>query len=388
MNRPILIFCLIRFLLYFSHWMVLAHLPLVMTSHRFSDMEIGTVISLYSVSSMALMPAIGLWTDFFSPKRLLLAGALCMTTAFVLLSRLHALYPVAAAVFMAGTGAAALIVVSESLYLKLYAGVRPGRRIAWFQLSTYLGFGLGPLAGSWLMGGGPPLLFLAAAVGGGAIFCCGLASSDYPAIDFTLKGYGDDIRRPRAMLLIAAVFVLGTHFGVEQTSFSLLLTKELGFSVPTVGTVFACLGLWMAAAVPLAGRLHDKRKAMFVFLLAGMALSGVMQMATPLARTLPQLLTVRLLHTLGDTLALLELTILTARVFPAARLGGNSGVMYAARTVATFTSAIAAGYVNRHGYGMSFALNGAFVVAFSMATAIFIGSGKDRRAALGWTKRP
>ena len=379
------LFCLIRFLLYFSHWLVLAYLPVVLDDLAFPGPAVGLCISLYSVSSMALMPVMGLGADLVSPRRLLMAGALVMATSFALFPRLHAPYAVAAAILGAGFGAATLIVVSEALFLKVGTAGRLGRRVAFFQAATYAGFGTGPLVGGFLLPHGPGALFTTAATGCALIFLCGLLVPDAGAIAFDMKSYRSDLRRPKALLLCALIFVLGTHFGVEQTSFSLLLTRELHFTLPGLGVVFACLGLWMGLLAPLAGRLHDKKKSLFIFLVGGMAVSGLFQMLTPMAHSLAAVLAVRLLHTAGDTLALLELTIITARVFPNARLGGNSGAMYASRTLATFAAAIAAGYANRYGYGMSFLLNGAFVLACSLGVFFFIITGKDRRAALGWT---
>jgi MFS family permease len=221
--------------------------------------------------------------------------------------------------------------------------------------------------------------------GAGAIFLLSLFLVDYEPIVFSFKEYSGDILRFKPLLLIACLFVLGTHFGVEQTSFSLLLKEQFGLLPRQIGLVFACMGLWMALAVPLVGRFHDKRRSVFLFFLGGMAFSALFQVLTPLAVGIRSLVVIRLLHNLGDTVALLELGVLVALLFPSGRLGGNSGLLYGVRTLATFLAAVVSGSLNREwGYGASFMGSGLFVLCFVAGSFAFIGFSATRRQAVGW----
>jgi len=331
---------------------------------------------------MVLMLPMGAFSDFFSPKRTILVGAFLFGLSFTSLIFFESFWPIMVAIAISGLGVAALIVVSESLYLKLFGQKKRGARIGLYQLSTYLGFGLGPLAGGFLVTHSPAALFSTALGICGVIFLAGLCLEDCPPINFSFRQYGQDLRRPKAILLIACVFILGTHFGVEQTSFSLLLKENLKLSPQTIGLVFTCIGLWMALIVPFIGRLHDRHKSIFLFLLIGLGVSGLFQMLTAYAYTLPELLTVRLLHTLGDTFAMLELSVLVSMFFPSARLGGSAGFMYAVRTTATFISALMAGVANRYwGYGFAFFSNGLLVVIFAGFGLFFITLHHKRKNA-------
>ena len=385
MRRQILLSIAIRFLIYFTHWLVLAYLPLLLKGYGLSDLQIGMVIGIFSLSSMALMLPLGLFSDFFSPRRTMLCGALLYGGYFAALLTARSFGWILAAVCVGGLGSAALVVVSESLYLKHFGQIQRSRRVATYQLSTYLGFGLGPLVGGLVVQTSPELIFVFAVAGAGAIFLLSLFLIDYEPIVFSFKEYSGDVLRFKPLLLIACLFVLGTHFGVEQTSFSLLLKEKFGLLPLQIGMVFACMGLWMALVVPLVGKYHDKRKSVFLFFLGGMAFSALFQMLTPLAVDIWSLVVIRLLHTLGDTVALLELGVLVALLFPSARLGGNSGLLYGARTLATFLSAVAAGSLNREwGYGASFFGSGLFVLCFVVGCVAFIGLSPARRQAVGW----
>ncbi len=385
MSGQIALSVLIRFLIYFVHWMVLAYLPVLMQRYGLNPVQIGTVIGLYSLSSMALMLPMGFFSDFFSPKRTLLAGALLLCLYFASLPFMHTFAQLLIAVSVGGVGSAALIVVSESLYLKLFVQEKRGARIALYQMATYLGFGLGPLAGGMILADGGVAMFQVALLGALSIFACGIFLLDYEPISFSFKEYGRDITRFKPAMLMACIFVLGSHFGVEQSSFSLLLTQNLNFTPREIGLVFAGLGAWMAVSVPFIGRLHDKRESVFLFFLGGLAVSAVFQVLTAWAVGFWSLLTIRLLHTLGDAVAMLELGVLVALFFPAQRLGGNSGLLYGVRTLATFLAAFLAGsFSSKWGYGAAFISNGLFVLAFVAASVLFIMLSKERRLAVGW----
>jgi len=376
---------IVRFMIYFTHWMVLAHLPVLLKNYSFSDIQIGFTIGLFSLSSMVLMLPMGAFSDFFSPRRTMLAGALLFALYFGALNVIHSFIMLIPAIIIGGFGAAGLIVVSESLFLKHFGQEKRGRRIGFYQFSTYLGFGLGPLLGGIIIQQRPAALFGVAVVGTCIIFLLCLFLIDYEPIDFTIKKYGKDIMRPKPLLLLACIFVIGSHFGTEQTSLSLLMTENLNFTPQKIGLIFAGLGLWMAFIVPFIGRMHDKRQSLFLFLLLGLCVSGLFQLITAWARDYWSLLFIRLIHTMGDAFALLEMSVLIALLFPSSRLGGNSGLLYAVRTMATFSAAFFSGIINKQwGYQASFMVNGLFVIIFAIVSILYIKASAKRLKAVGW----
>lgn len=375
----------IRFFIYTVHWMVLALLPLLLRQTGFSDVAIGTAIGVFAMSSMLLMLPMGTFSDFFSPKRTIMAGATLYGLYFAFLPVVSSLLPLLLNMVLGGMGSACLIVVSEGLYLKQFGQMQRGKRISLFQIATYLGFGTGPLIGGLVMQKSASSLYVIAVLGAVAILALAFFLRDYASITFRLTAYREDVMKPRPLLLLACIFVLGSHFGTEQTSLSLLMETRLHFSPRTIGLIFAGLGLWMAAAVPFIGRWHDRRGSQFLFLLCGLLVSGLFQALTSFAGSFGGLLFIRAMHTLGDAFALLELSVLTAVFFPTQRLGGNSGLLYAVRTLATFLAAVLCGFINRSwGYHISFGLNGLFVVVFALASIGYILSHRQRMESIGW----
>ena len=382
------VFFLSYFLYFFTFWMVLAYLPLVFKAYDFSDRQIGFAIGLNSLSSILLVLPLGVFSDYFSPKRTLTLGAICFSGFFLLLVVLKDFYSVCAAVILGGVGAAAIRVILMSLYLKLIDIKGRGKKVAFLHLGGYLGFGSGPLFGGYVYETfGATLMIKLAFVFSVMIILSTLLLKDAPPVVFSFKDYKRDIKEPDALFLMALVFVLGTHFGVEQSSMSLLMKETIGLDKKEIGFVFFALGAWMAILVPFAGILMDKGQRVFFLLLVGLLISSCFQFMTPFAGTLYGLLAIRMIHTMGDTLAILESDVLTAHFFPAARLGGNSGLIFCVRTSAIFVFAAFSGWLNQAwGYKMPFFINGTMVFGFSLIALLYVARGFGLNTA-GWVVR-
>jgi len=367
------VFFLSYFLYFFTFWMVLAYLPLLFKAYNFTDQQIGFTIGLNSLSSILLVLPFGVFSDYFSPKRTLSLGALCYSSYFLLLIFLKKFYSLCFVVALGGVGAAAIRVILMSLYLKLIGPAKRGKKVAFLHLGGYLGFGLGPLVGGYIYEAyGASLLIKGALLLSLAIVLLTLLLQDPPPVVFSFKDYKKDVKEPNALFLMAVVFVLGTHFGTEQTTISLLMKDIIGMNKKEIGVVFFALGAWMAFLVPFAGMFMDKKHRVFFLLLLGLVISSSFQVVTAFTNTFLSLLIVRMIHTLGDTLAILESDVLTGRFFPAARLGGNSGLIFCVRTSAIFIFAVFSGWLNHlWGYKMPFIINGIMVFAFSLTALLY-----------------
>lgn len=352
--------------------MVLAFLPLLLKECGLTDARIGLTIATFSLASMLLMLPMGVFSDYFSPKKVVIAGACCLSLYFLFLFLSSSFYWLLFCASIGGAGAAALFIVLSSLYLKVVPHYNISRQVAIYHVGGYLGYALGPLIGG-LIASHYPLRYVIAA----ACLCSlglivlTLFIRDAAPIKFSFQEYGADIRKPSSLLLVLGVFVLATHFGIEQTSFTLLMKEKLKFSTKGIGYMFASIGLWMAFLVPFIGYIMDRKQKVVLFLFAGLTVSGIFQLLTGRAGSFVSLLLTRILHTTGDAVAILGIGVLTAIFFPGARLGGNSGLIYVVRTAAMFFGAAVSGLLNsRWGYSFSFLANGTFILAFTLVLAI------------------
>lgn len=356
--------------------MVLAFLPLLLKEYGFSDARIGIIIGVFSIASMLLMLPMGIFSDYFSPKKIVIAGACCLSLYFLSLLFFTRFSWLLFSVFIGGMGASALFIVLSSLYLKVTPHFNISRQVATYHVGGYLGYALGPLAGG-IIASHYPLKYLIAVAWlcSWGLIVLTLFLRDSTPIKFSFQEYRADIKKPRSLLLILGVFVLSTHFGVEQTSFTLLMKEKLAFSTIGIGYMFASIGLWMAFLAPFIGYVMDRKQTVVLFLFSGLVVSGIFQSLTGQVGSFPSLLITRVLHTSGDAVAILGIGVLTAIFFPAARLGGNSGLLYIVRTAAMFSGAVIAGLLNtRWGYSFSFLANGIFILAFTAILALFFKS--------------
>jgi MFS family permease len=368
MNRSkTAVFFIAYLLFFFSFWMVLAYLPLLLKSYQFNDKQIGFAIGLNSLASLILVLPFGVFSDYFSPKRTLILGTVFYSVYLGLLVSLTDFVGICLVLVLGGMGAATMRVILMSLYLKLIEPRNRGTKVAFLHMGAYLGFALGPLVGGvyYATWGPQAMIKLAFYVSMVIIMSCFFVK-DAPPVVFSFKDYNKDMKSPDARFLMIVVFVLGTHFGTEQTSFSLLMENVIGLGKKEIGVVFFALGIWMALLVPLAGRFMDKKHRVFLLLLTGLLISGFFQIITAFTTSFWTLLVIRLFHTTGDALAILESDVLTAHFFPPGRLGGNSGVIFFVRTLAIFLFAAFCGWLNhRWGYKMPFIVNGVVVLLFA-----------------------
>jgi MFS family permease len=365
------------------NWMLVSFLPVYMKSQGLADREIGTVLGLFSISSLALILPLGVLSDLFSPRRLvLIAGVLFLTYATCILT-VRSYWQFLLVAPLGGVATSGFIIVLYALFLKTMARNHMGKRIACYHSGMYLGFGIGPAVAGVLVRQGrfEPLLLGSLA---GSLLLLGLIARlpDSPVIRLDLDGYREDLRQWRTILFLLFALVYASHFGVEQTSFTLLLKENLGFSTPRIGLVYLAVGCWMALLAPFAGHRFDTGQSIRFFLLAGLGISGVFQILTPMASSLAGMVVVRLVHTVGDVLLILSMGLMTAAFFPGGRMGGNSAVVYATRTCGIFAGNLGSGYLNGAlGYPYSFVASGGLLLVFVVLAGPAMGRWLVLRAA-------
>jgi len=348
--------------------MMFAFLPVHLKARGLSDPMVGMVMGFYSISALLLMIPLGVLSDRVSPKKVLLGGAALL---FVHLAGVRVAYSWYAFLFLAALGGLSWAIfqtVLMALFLKVVSPAQRGVKIAVYQMGSYLGFGVGPLLAGTLWGDAGYVDMLGYAIAGAAVLIAlVLTLKDSDPIRFNLVDYREDLKQPRALAFLAVWMIYATHFGVEQTSYTLLMRRDLGFSTAEVGWTYLAVGLWMALMAPATGRGFDVRQSLIRLLALGLVVSSVFQVLTAYVQSVPGMIAVRLLHTTGDVPVILAMGIMTAAFFPQGRLGGHSAVVYAVRTLGAFAGNYAAGLaVPLIGYRGTFVGSGLLVLAATL----------------------
>lgn len=350
-------------------------LPVYMKAQGLTDGQIGTVFGLMSISALVLMLPLGVLSDLFPPRRLVFLGV-CVFILYawqILTAEIYWQFLLVAP--LGGLAASTFFIVLYALFLKVIDKSQVGKKIAFYQSGMYLGLGIGPAIGGLLIkeGGFGALLWGVLAVGL-VVLLLVLKLPRTDTIRLDLGGYKRDLRHGRIVLFLVLVFIYPIHFGVEQTSLTLLMKDTLDFSFTSIGLVYLIIGLWMAFLAPFAGHRFDTSQSLRALLLCGLAISGTFQILTSLVTSLPSIVIVRLLHTVGDVMMILSIGVMTAAFFPEARMGGNSAVIVATRTCGIFTGNLGSGFINgAFGYSYSFAISGSIVLLFVIVAGRAIG---------------
>lgn len=368
-SRRIVLFPVCSFMSTLVYWMLLSSLPIHLKELNVPDLRVGAIMGTYSIATLLLMLPLGMLSDRISPKRVLLAGSV-VAWGHVLGLRMaqqtwHFLLLAAAG----GIGWAIFQIVLLALYLKVISDENRGKKIALYQAGQFLGFGVGPLLAGVLWQHLNYSHMLAFATGAGIILnLCVFGLLDSPPIPFRLGDYKKDIAQPRALLLLVIYFIYSTHFGVEQTAYTLFMRQELAFTGQAIGLTFFVVGVWMAFLAPLAGHGFDLRQSVLLLLIFGLLTSATFQIWTGWVQHLPGMILIRLLHTMGDVPVIMAVGIMTAAFFPQGRMGGNSAVVYMVRTLGVFSGNLMAGFLAPFiGYGGVFIYTGFFMLLASVS---------------------
>lgn len=350
-------------------------LPIYMKGQGLTDGEIGTVFGLMSISALLLMFPLGVLSDLFPPRRLVLLGVCIFIFYSWQMLTAESYWQFFLVAPLGGLAVSTFFIVLYALFLKVINKNQVGIKIALYQSGMYLGLGIGPAIGGVLIReGGFGALLWGVLAGGLVVLIIALKLPQTDTIRLDLGGYKRDLGHGRILLFLLLVFIYPIHFGVEQTSLTLLMKDTLDFSFTSIGLVYLMIGIWMAFLAPFAGHRFDTSQSLRALLICGLAISGTFQILTATVSSLPSMVIVRLLHTVGDVMMILSIGVMTAAFFPEARMGGNSAVVVATRTCGIFTGNLGSGFINGAlGYSYSFAISGSVLLLFVILTGGAMG---------------
>jgi len=357
-------------LLFFGYmctlWMVLAYIPIYLTDLGFSHLQIGILISVFPLSSLLLVIPFGIFSDKVSPKPLVSSG-LALFALFLLGLRYgQGFWEILLVFLLGGIGGSLFLISCSSLYYKFLGEGDRGRKLGFFMGLGLLGYGLGPLSGGHLLEGSDmdSLLWIAFLV---LLPFLGLSFllKDVKPIEFELVAYRGDIARKEVIVLAALTFLVALHMGTEQTSFSLLLKKDIGLTETSIGTMFCFIGITIGGLTIINGfvsdRVSGRGMGLSPLLYLGIFVSGLFNIVLMFAGTFGTVLMVRLLHVFGDSLFIVSQRVIISKLFLTERIGGNLGLMATVHTLGIFVGAVISGAIP--GYILPFVFAGSLAIA-------------------------
>lgn len=268
-------------------------LPTLRTVFGISDAQAGLIITAYTLPGVFLTPFIGLLSDHFGRRPVVLpllflfgvaGGAIGIGPSFelVLLFR-----------FLQGVGASGLMVLAITLIGDFFDGARRNAVMGVNGSAIGIGAATYPLLGGALatVRWNVPFAFfgLSLVVGTVALF-----TLEEPAIEAppSLRNYLSRLTTamlmPRALgLWVAAFFVFFLFYGGVLTSLSLLLSDVHGLDAGQIGLLFSMVSIANASMASQYGRvsqlLDTQRLVALGFIAFGISLLGVWVAASPVA---------------------------------------------------------------------------------------------------------
>ncbi|MFH0803086.1 MAG: MFS transporter [bacterium] len=365
MRWIIFLYASIRFLqglLYFF-------LALILNERGFSGIEIGILLSLYTLTPILLSLPSGVLNDRI-PSRFLLGLSLLGSALFYFCFAEASPFPVLLLLFLLGGASANLANISvQSLALKVVGERHRSFRLGFYSGGGNFGMALGIMAGGLILKyASTGYLLHFAALAHLALAVSSLYLRDAATIRIHLPDYLSVLREKGVLSFCLVYAVFAFHWGAETSSYSLFLrdffhlSKEI--SAFYMGIPIFCLG----AASILTGRRLDKNTALIdrmtilAFTLSG--LGQILMVLHPLSLSL----FMRILHETGDGIAATLLLIGMAARFDVERIGGLSSLVTLFNILSQSLGALVFSQVGEHfGYQVSMVAGG-----FSALLPIFL----------------
>jgi len=358
-----------NFLFTFVAWPVTCYMSLYLKEDLgLSPDRIGLIVSLFSFTTILMTVPFGYLSDRFSPRKLMHGGALVIAASSFLLAFFKDMGPVLVLVVAMGAGISMFGVSLFSLFYKLLGAKGRGTQISVFLSGMYLGWGFGLLLGGRVIGTfGMEYVFLTSAALGLALFALTFLIENSSPIRFNIVDYVGDIRRKEVFLVIAIFVVIALHFGTEHAVYPLFLKGRVGLSYRRIGEIYPIMGIWLSVIGILSGIIFDRAKNAKYLLIGGLLIGGAFQGITVYARSFWQVVDIRLVHVLGDSMVIFCANVFVSQVFARTRLGGNYGFIKVVEAIGISAGAVASGFLlHRFGYGAAFWFSGGACIALAL----------------------
>jgi MFS family permease len=306
--------------------------PLRFLRLGFDGVGIGLIVALFAAAPLVFSFPTGWMNDRLSMKKVILAGLLAMSAAFVAVGYVRSVAPMAAVFLILGVANSAINVSINSFYYKDGAETDPNRKYGRFIGWLSLGPPAGLLLGSLLTGvaGFRTLLWVMAGLTALAATAVGAFGEEkFEAVSF--REYRFSVFNRRTLLFSAFLVLLALHWGTELTVYGPFLRTRFGLDDSGVALYMAGAYLALSLAAFLVARLkYDARRNRRLFLL-GMVVSGSGLILMTVGDVRLSFL-FRFIHEGGDGLMGAFAVLAISRLFEKKTIGGSAGILTALQT--------------------------------------------------------
>jgi len=326
-------------------------LPLLFFDSGFSGLQTGIIISSITFTGLLSGLPTGIINDKLSIRYVAVAGMLLESLMFLGLYAFSDFLPVLAFIVAGSLGGNMIDTSIRGLTLKVTERRVRGMRLGRFQASNSIGAGIGTAAGGLLLFlfNFKPVLLISSA----AFVVMAIASflvTETEKARFPVRDYASVFMKKETALFLIPLFIFGSHWGAEHTSYALFLRQNLGLDMLGSGIYMGIPIIILGIASLLTGRYIDSKGTSRSTFFIGMLLSGAghILMTVP---ALPLSFFFRVLHEIGDGMTFVSYYVGFSRIFRTSMISGEAG---AAASLMLLGSAAASLVFGPIGYAYGF----------------------------------
>ncbi len=357
--------CLAGFLQATFLWAILTYITIYWVDLGFSHLQVGILIAVFPLISLALMIPFGVFVDRISPKKMVIASQFIFALSIAGLMMTQDFWMTMLLLALGGAGSALFNNALPALFYKTLGTSIRGLKLGFFTAGILVGYGLGSLLGGYIYTAlDMNAIFLFSLLGTVPMVLLCLFLADVPGTRIKISDYRADLSSKSVLVFVILVFAFSLHAGAEQSSFSLFLNKEIKLDTESVGWLFFIHANVMAVLSIVSGyyadRVNARGKGLATLYYIGIAVSGLTNIMLMFTTNFGNVLATRLTHAVGDSLTLVTRSLIVSNLFVATRMGGNLATIQTTVTLGTLCGSIISGAVP--GYSSGFVIAGAAAV--------------------------
>lgn len=344
---------------------VLAYISIYWIDLGFSHFQVGVLIAIFPLTSLVLMIPSGIFVDRISPKKLVMASQVIFAICVFGLTSTTDFWLTLVLLVIGGIGNSLFNNSAPALYYKTLGEKFRGIKLGVFAAMSLVGYGSGPLLGGFILSGfDMNAVFMFSLLGSIPLLVLCLFLPDVEGTRVSLTQYKTDLSNKSVLIFIILVFLVSMHIGVEQTSFSLYLNKDLDINKDAIGWLYFIQAMAMAILAVFNGFIGDRFTArgrgLAALFYTGIMISGLTNITLFFTTNFGTVLAVRLSHAVGDSLTIVTRSMIVSHLFIASRIGGNLGTVTTTATLGILVGSLLGGAMPS--YTMGFVITGVLAI--------------------------
>ncbi|MEK6973357.1 MAG: MFS transporter [archaeon] len=339
-------------------------LPLYLFAIKLSGIEIGTLIGTYAIAGLFISLPTGIANDRLSTKQSLILGLIAMGISLFGMAFFREFLLLLPCFLIGGFGYNISSVSLQSIVLKgEHKKNEEGKKLGKFNLFLYLGSATGFLLGGITLTFINFQSFFQAA--GILLFCIAILAlflNDSKTSQIHVEEYKKDFMTKKVLLFLIPLLLFTFHWGAETTSYALFLKQAFSLDTGMMGIYMSIPVICLAIVSYFGGKWIDKKGAYKKMFLFAILISGIGH----ILMIYPNLYVsffFRVMHEIGDGLAMIAIIFWTAKLFEKEKIGGHSSAITTLSLCAQFLGSVIFGPVGESfGYGIPLAISGALIL--------------------------